>query len=407
MPRGVTPAVSAVRGSIRAMTTPPPPDSPFEVLSVEELRARSSLKWSRYDPDVLPLWVAEMDVLPAPEVVEAIVSAARSGDLGYPGQGEFAYAEALAEFAAARWGWEVDVARSVTCADAMSGIGAVLTTAMPPAAPVVIPSPVYPPFALFSSATGRRVVRVGLTDTGRLDLPAIGAALGAEPSFLLLCNPHNPTGAVHTADELRELAGIAERTGSTVISDEVHGPLVHSSATFVPWLTVSDHGFAITSAAKSFNLAGLKAAVILAGAEEGKRLAGLPPATRYGASSLGVIAHAAAYRSAPGWLDAVNTAIAANVARLGERLAGALPEIGLTPPEATYLAWLDCTRLGLGNDPAEAFLRVGRVGLNSGPPFGPGGRGHARINVACSAAVLDEAIERMAATVAAGREGRA
>ena len=192
-----------------------------------------------------------------------------------------------------------------------------------------------------------------------------------------------------------------------MISDEVHGPLVHSSATFVPWLTVSDHGFAITSAAKSFNLAGLKAAVILAGAEEGKRLAGLPPATRYGASSLGVIAHAAAYRSAPGWLDAVNTAIAANVARLGERLAGALPEIGLTPPEATYLAWLDCTRLGLGNDPAEAFLRVGRVGLNSGPPFGPGGRGHARINVACSAAVLDEAIERMAATVAAGREGRA
>lgn len=389
------------------MTTPPPPDSPFEVLSVEALRARSSLKWSRYDPDVLPLWVAEMDLLPAPEVVEAIVTAARTGDLGYPGQGEFAYAEALAEFAAARWGWEVDVTRSVTCADAMSGIGAVLTTAMPADAPVVIPSPVYPPFALFSRETGRRVVRVGLTTAGRLDLPAIDAALGAEPSFLLLCNPHNPTGAVHTADELRALAEIAERTGATVIADEVHGPLVHGAATFVPWLSISDRGFAITSAAKSFNLAGLKAGVILGGSEESRRLARLPAATRYGASSLGVIAHTAAYRSDPAWLDAVNEAIAANVARLGERLAEALPEIGLNPPAATYLAWLDCTGLGLGDDPADAFLRIGRVGLNSGPPFGPGGRGHARINVACSAAVLDDAVERMAATVSEVREGRA
>src|SRR4029079_3875881 len=121
-----------------------------------------------------------------------------------------------------------------------------------------------PPFAMFSRESGRRVIQVGLTATGRLDLTAIEEALAPQPAFLLLCSPHNPTGVVHTADELRATAAIAERYGATVVADEVHGPLVHGPVPFVPWLTVAEHGFVVTSAAKGFNLAGLKAGLILA-----------------------------------------------------------------------------------------------------------------------------------------------
>ncbi len=110
------------------MLTAPPPGSPFEVLTPEQLRARSSLKWAYYGPEILPAWVAEMDLLPPPEVVDALTEAVRTGDIGYPGSGDFAYAEALGDFAAARWGWTIDVSHTVICADAMSGIAAVLAS---------------------------------------------------------------------------------------------------------------------------------------------------------------------------------------------------------------------------------------------------------------------------------------
>jgi cystathionine beta-lyase len=381
------------------MVTPPPPGSPFEVLTPEQLRSRSSLKWSHFGPDVIPAWVAEMDLMPPPEVIDALTRAIRAGDTGYPGSGEFAYAEALAEFAASHWGWTVDVASSTVCADAMSGIGAVLATSLPREAPVVIPTPVYPPFTLFSHESGRRVVPTALTDRGRLDLDGIDAALARERAFLLLCSPHNPTGVVHTEEELRAVAEIAERHNATVIVDEVHGPLVHGPTPFVPWLAIADHGFVITSAAKGFNLAGLKAAVILAAPAERGRLGQLPKATRYGASHLGIVGHSAAYRSGPSWLEDVNAAIAANASRLGERLAERLPGATMLRPEATYLAWVDVRALGLRSDPADLFLERGRVAVNSGATFGRGGQGHVRVNVACSAAVLDEVVTRMAAAV--------
>jgi cysteine-S-conjugate beta-lyase len=381
------------------MLTDPPADSPFEVLTLEQLRARSSAKWSFHDPDVIPAWVAEMDLLPPPEVIDALTRAIRAGDTGYPGMGEFAYAEAFAEFAARQWGWAVDVAASTVCADAMSGIVGLLGTLLPPEAPVVVPSPVYPPFALFSRESGRRVVQTPLTPAGRLDLDAIDEALAPARAYLLLCSPHNPTGVVHTEGELRTVAQIAEQHGATVIADEVHGPLVHGSTPFVPWLSVAERGFTVTSAAKGFNLAGLKAAVIMAAPADRAQLQRLPTATRYGASHLGILGHAAAYRADPAWLVRVNAAIAANAARLQARLAERLPSAVLLPPEATYLAWVDCHALALPGDPAEVFLERGRVGLTSGAPFGRGGQGHVRINIACSAAVLDEVVARMVAAV--------
>ena len=385
---------------------------PFEVLRPEQLRRRTSIKWQYYGPDVLPVWVAEMDVLPAPEVVEALTGAVRAGDTGYPNFGT-TYKEALAEFADARWAWHAEPGDMALCADVMTGIRVLIERFCPPRGTVVIPSPVYPPFAAFSREAGRKVVAVALTDEDRLDVAAIDAALAANPTdaasrrtVLLLCSPHNPTGVVHTAEELAAVAESAQRRGALVIVDEVHAPLVPQGATFVPWFSVADHGFVVTSAAKAFNLAGLKAGLIVGGPASRAQLKRLPDSVAYGGSHLGVIGHSAAYRSDPSWLDAVNANIAANRALLAQLLADRLPGVGHRSPQATYLAWLDLRGVGLGPDPAEVLLKQGRVALNEGRTFGRGGIGHARVNLACSQEVLTEAVDRMAAAVAAHAQAR-
>lgn len=374
---------------------------PFEVLPEADLRRRTSVKWQHFGPDVIPVWVAEMDVLLAPEVVEALTDAVRRGDTGYPGSGT-TYADAFAQFADRMWSWAPTADDTVMCADVMTGIRILLDRIVPAGGSVVIPTPVYPPFTAVVRELGREVVAVELTGEGRLDLPGIEEALvRSAASALLVCSPQNPTGVVHTAAELVGLAEAAARNGAVVVVDEVHAPLVPDGVQFVPWLAVCDSGFVVTSAAKAFNLAGLKAGLIVAGPGSRGVLRGLPESVRYGASHLGVIGHAAGWRSDPAWLRAVNANIAANRALLARLLAERLPAVRYRVPQATYLAWLDCRALDLGDDPAAVLLERGRVALTGGVPFGPGAAGFARVNLACSAAVLTEAVARMAAAVQA------
>ncbi|GAA3094790.1 hypothetical protein GCM10017687_01470 [Streptomyces echinatus] len=170
----------------------------------------------------------------------------------------------------------------------------------------------------------------------------------------------------------------------------------------MPYLSVAgaERAFALMSASKGWNLAGLKAALALAGPEAAADLARLPEEVSHGPSHLGVIAHTAALRDATGWLDALLAGLRANRTLLAGLLADRLPGIRPHSAEATFLAWLDCRALGLGDDPARAFLDRGRVALSSGLPFGTGGAGHARLNLATSPEVLTEAVRRMAAALA-------
>ncbi len=372
---------------------------PFEELSADQLRARTSIKWRMHGPDVLPLWVAEMDAMPAPSIVEAVTAAMRAGDTGYPSI-QPTYAESFARLARRRWGWELDVAATSMAADVLTGMRAMLLALTEPGGSVVIPSPVYPPFFMITEESGRRVVPAALTAEHRLDPAAIDRALAETGArVVMLCSPHNPTGTVHTADELTAVAAVAEARGASVVVDEIHAPLVPDGVAFTPYLSLTERGFVVTSASKAYNLAGLKAGVIIAGAESAATVAALPESVHYGASLIGCIAHEAAWDGGDDWLAAVNANIRSNVAFLADLLAAQLPAARLLVPESTYLAWIDCRELGLGDDPAAVFLETGRVALNSGPTFGDGGDGHVRINLAASRATLTEAVERMAATV--------
>jgi cystathionine beta-lyase len=393
---------------------------PLVQLTLEQLRKRSSMKWRAYPDDVLPLWVAEMDVPLAPSIAAALHEAVSLGDTGYP-YGD-AYAEALADFARERWHWEgLRVDHTAIVPDVMMGVVELLRLVTDPGDAVVVCSPVYPPFYAFVSHDAREVVEAPIGADLRIDFDTLEEAFvrardnGRRRAAFLICNPHNPTGVVHTRDELRAVAELARRHRVRVVSDEIHGPLALPGATFTPFLSVpgAENGLAVTSASKAWNLPGLKAALAIAGPEAAADLRRMPEEVSHGPSHLGVIAHTAALRSGRDWLDELRGGLDANRRLLGRLVEQHLPGVTYRRPEGTYLAWLDCTALGLHSDrpegpgvvsdlagPARMFYDRARVALSSGHVFGTGGAGCVRLNFATSPAVLREAVERMGQAIA-------
>ncbi|MFI2425656.1 MalY/PatB family protein [Streptomyces sp. NPDC018955] len=379
--------------------------NPLHALDLDRLRRRTSMKWRTYPEDVLPLWVAEMDVPLAEPVVRAVTGAMELGDTGYPAG--TAYARALAAFADKRWDWDgIAVERTAIVPDVMLGVVEMLKLVTGYGDAVVVNSPVYPPFYDFVGHMDRRVAEAPLGADARIDPDVLEdvfrrVTAGRRRAAYLLCSPHNPTGTVHTADELSAVAALAERYGVRVVADEIHAPLTLGGTRFVPYLSVpgGERGLSLMSASKAWNLAGLKAALAVAGPGAADDLARMPEEVGHGPSHVGVLAHTAALRDGTAWLDALLAGLDTNRRLLADLLAERLPAVRYRPGDATCLAWLDCRALGLGDDPAGTFLRHGRVALNPGPSFGTGGAGHARLNLAASPEVLEEAVWRMADAV--------
>lgn len=370
----------------------------FDALTLEQLRRRKSIKWRTYEPDVLPAWVAELDVPLAEPVRDALRRAVADDDTGYAAPSGLG--RAFAGFAARRWGWTVDPERCWPVADVMVGVGEALTALTQPGAGVVICPPVYHPFSTVLPERDRVAVPVPLVD-GALDLPGIDLALAAGASAVLLCSPHNPTGRVWTGEELSALDAVVREHGAVVVSDEVHAPLALPGAPFTSYLAEGDRrAVAVVSASKAFNLAGLKAALLVAGDEQvQQRLAALPPEVAMRAGHLGVLAGTAAYEDGDVWLDALLGHLDRNRSRLADLLAEQLPALRWQPPQASYLAWLDCR--AVSEQAAAVFLERGRVALVDGTEYDPhAGAGWARLNFGTPGPVLDEAVRRMAVAIA-------
>lgn len=356
---------------------------------LEQLRQRNTIKWRRFESDVLPLFVAEMDAMLADPVRECLIKAARDGDTGYPELP--VYQEAFAAYAAQRWGWQTHPGEMTLAADVMSGMREVLLGNTAPGDVVVFSSPAYPPFRQIVETTGRVLVDVPLS-ADRLDLAALEETFAQRrPSAYLLCSPHNPNGTVHTLAELTRLAELAQRHGVLVISDEVHAPLTgqHIAYLSVPGVT---RAVVVTSAAKGWHLAGLKAGLIIGDAQVRAKV---NPMISDGASYLGVLAHATALNEAAQFATQVGEEIAAHKVFFAQQLASAIPQLSYQPSAGTYLAWLDCTPLGLSN-PGHHFHQHGRVRFNFGAEFAPYAQQYVRINLATSPKIIAEAVQRMA-----------
>jgi cysteine-S-conjugate beta-lyase len=366
------------------------------------LRQRTSEKWVEYPPDVLPLFVAEMDYPLAPVVAETLLERIRLSDTGYVAS-PLPAGEAFAGFAERHWGWAVDAASVRTTTDVSVGIVESLRRVIRPGDGVVINPPVYPPFDLMLGEASATRIDVPLLDDGltySIDLEGLERAFAAGARAYLLCNPHNPLGLVHSRETLEAIAELAAKYDVTVVSDEIHSILTHSDATFVPFLSVSDaareHGIAVTSASKAFNLAGVKCALMVAASDRSLELLdGMSVEVGWRTSILGLHATVAALDHGDEWLDGTLVALEESKRLLGELLAAQLPEVGFRPPSASFLAWLDFGGLDWGDDPSIHALAA-KVALNPGPSFGTQGRGFARLNFACSPEVLTEAIARLA-----------
>jgi len=378
-------------------------------LDIKWLRARKSEKWRTYPADVLPLWVADMDFPPAEPIQAVLRHAYDHLDFGYPlNPTPEGLPRVFAERVRARFGWAVDPKRIEVITDVVQGIYIALQTSSQAGQGAIVQTPIYPPFLTAVRETGRRLIANSLVqgDSGyEIDFDALEHDVDNETRVLLLCNPHNPTGRAFTRPELESLAEFACRYGLTIVCDEIHADLVYPGLTHVPLASLSSEVAArcitLTSATKAFNIAGLRTAVAVFGSTQLQRQFNtVLPHARGGLGSLGLWATEAAWTAGQPWLDEVLRYLDGNRQLLARFVREHLPEIRHTPPQATYLSWLDCRALVQDHDPYRLFLEKAKVALSNGKAFGPGGDGFVRINLATSRAILTEALERMAKALA-------
>lgn len=385
---------------------------------LDTLRARRTMKWTAYEPDVLPLWVAETDFDTCPAVADAVRDAVDREYFGYPelGAGSRALADALASFTEARHGWTIDPANVTVVPDVVKGVVVAVDNLTAPGSGIVIPLPAYPPFQKVPAATRRPAtyVPMGTGDNGEavFDLEALERAFTATDNpngvgSMILCNPFNPLGRAFTADELREVTDLAARHNVRVISDEIHAPLVYSGH-HVPTATVSDTAaqitVTVTATSKGWNTAGLKCAqMITTNPDDTRDLGRLSNLVTGEASTIGLAAATAAYTDGREWLAEEVAYLEDNWRHLSTRLPEVLPGIRLPQEEATFLAWLDVSEVdrlrdadGAVTTPAQRLRTLARVGFNEGTDFGPTGAGHVRLNFGTSREILDAALDRIA-----------
>ena len=375
-----------------------------DLLDIDHLRARRNVKWGTYPADVLPAWIADMDFAVAAPIRDFMQDKTSSSDFCYPLKPPYESLEiALAERMQSRYGWKVDTRRIEIINDVIQGIYIALQTYGERGQEAVIQTPIYPPFLQAVGDTGRPGVFNPLIATAEnfaIDLEGLSTALSPDTRFLLLCNPHNPTGLVLDRWELEALAEIALRHDLIILADEIHADLVFPGRAHIPIASLGPEIEARTvtfvSATKAFNMAGLRCAMAIFGSEALHReFNTVPRRLRGGMNAFGVEATRIAWTECDEWLHATRTYLQGNRDFIGDFTCANLPGVAYRTPQSTFFAWFDCRSLGLGEEPYDFFLREAKVALMPGPNFGPEGAGWTRLNFATSREILGEILERM------------
>ena len=372
-------------------------------LTLAELRKRKSVKWRHFPSDVLPLPVAEMDFPTAPKIKAALTDMVERSDTGYLGPFPELF-DAFANFSAKRWGWQVDTKQMRIATDVGVGIVEIMRTLIKPGEKVMLNSPVYENIWRWVSEVHATTVDTPLSEDNlsyKLDLAAIEKEYQNGVKVHILCHPHNPVGVIFSKDQLSDLADLAKKYQVVILSDEIHAPLSYDAKTYTPFLNVSQNakevGITITSASKSFNLAGLKCALIITDSIKlQERINVMPPAVTWRASLFGAVASTAAYAESVDWLDGVLITLDQNRKLVEKLIATKAPAIKYRIPDFGYLAWLDLSALALGEDPAAVILEKGKLAVNGGVLYGPKHKSFVRLNFGTSPEIITEAFDRLA-----------
>lgn len=368
----------------------------------KRLRALNGVKWTHHPADVIPAWVADMDLPQAPAIIAAVRKLVDDGDFGYNFSAARRLPVAFAKRQEERFGWRSEPKENRLFCDVLQAVDVALWAHTEPGDGVVLFTPVYAPFYAAIEAAGCRLIDVPLEPgTWCLDPERLEAAIDARTRAILTCDPHNPTGRSFTREELAAIAEIAERHDLLVISDEIWADLVYTDApAHTPFASLSPETerrtITVAAASKAFNLAGLRCAIAHLGHPQiAEKIAALPGHLLGAVGSPGAEATLAAWTRSDEWLAETCAHLQANRDHLAARLAAELPEVGLRVPEATYLAWLDFSATGIAEDPAGYLLEHARVALSCGGDFGASGSAFARMNFATTRTLLDESIDRI------------
>ena len=380
---------------------------------VVERRNSGSVKWDLVErlfgaPDVLPMWVADMDFRAAKPIVDAVVARARHGIYGYTTRPDGVY-EAIADWARSRHGWTIEREWISFSPGVVPGLAFLLLALSDPGDKVILQPPVYYPFAATIRGNGREIVDNPLIlENGRyrMDLDDLRRKARAGARLMILCSPHNPVGRVWAREELLALGEICLENGVVVLSDEIHSDLLFPGQVHTPFAAIREdfarNSVVCTAPSKTFNLAGLQTAVVTIPNKELREKfdAVLDHLHLSLPNPFGLAAMEAAYRHGAAWLDELLAYLSGNLQYLTAFLEREAPSIKVVRPEGTYLVWLDCRELGLPpEDLARLMRQDAKVGLDDGHIFGPGGEGFERINIACPRSQLHEALQRIAGAV--------
>jgi cystathionine beta-lyase len=383
------------------------PPARLDQLSEGVLRQRTGEKWQQYGPDVLPLWVADMDYPVAEPIRRRLQRALDVGDTGYPLHPAPTRLPALfSERAERRYGWKVEPRRVELLSEVVQGMYVAISQFTEPGDGVIVQTPIYPPFLGAVRALGRTLRENPLREAAggyEVDLEGLREQ-AAKAGMLLLCNPHNPSGRVLRREELEGIAKVALEHELVIVSDEIHADLVYRGHRHIPIASLSPEVEActitLTAGSKAFNIAGLRVGLAIFGSEALKRrFLGFERHLRGGLGSLGILALETAWSHADPWLEEVVAYLEANRDFVASFVEAELPGVRHVAPEGTYLAWLDCRELDLQPSPQRFFLEYAKVGLSDGPTFGQPGEGFVRLNFATSRPILTRALDQMAKAI--------
>ncbi len=372
--------------------------------SAPDRRHTASYKWdSANEEDVIPLWVADMDFQTAPCIIDALRRRVEHGVFGYVKVPD-SYYESLIKWFKSRHGWDIERSRVIYTSGVVPAISAIIKALVKPGEGVIIQTPAYNCFFSSIRNNGCKIVENPLIreETGdgftyRIDFDDLREKVNREETrLMLLCNPHNPTGRVWTKEELEKLAEICREGNVRVVSDEIHCELTMPDFIYTPYATIDPDAIVCCSPSKAFNIAGLQIANIVC-PDEAIRLK-VDRAININevcdVNPFGVVALTTAYDEGTPWLDSLCRYLWDNYIELKQFISRELPQLKVCKLEATYLAWIDITKLGIPSDKLEEFaLENNKVWVNAGSMYGLDG--YIRINMACPRVRLMEGMHRL------------
>ncbi len=382
-----------------------------------ERRGTYAMKWDEAaDPDIIPMWVADMDFKTAPAIRQAVEAQAKHGIYGYT-YVPAAYYEAICGWFEKRHNWRPDPSWILYTTSVIPALSAAIKANTNPGDKVVLSTPVYNCFFSSIRNNGCSVLECPLKyedNNWTLDWATLEKAFSETGvKAYVLCNPHNPVGRVWTASELTQLAELANHYGVLVISDEIHGEFVFSDTPYTPFASLREHNpektVTLSASSKAFNTAGLKNAFIIA--EDAKQRKKIDRALNINeccdVTSFGIAATIAAYTQSEAWLDALLSYLKENATATLRLFQKECPEVVFSKLEGTYLMWADCRFLGLPSQTIkEELLRHEKVWIHAGSNYGAAGEGFIRLNIATPRQRLLEGMSRVIAGIKRLEQGR-